>query len=148
MEVHGDFLPQGLFGMFHLLFAAVRSLFLALHIYAFCPFQYDVIIVDQIPYTIPILRHCAGRVLFYCHFPDKFLAPRSRNPLRLMAYRHWFDRLEEATLGKAHRVLVNSQFTAGKYKEAFPGKPEPAVLYPGVSMLGAAVLSSPFPWPE
>lgn len=136
MEVRGDFLPRNLLGMFHLLFAALRSIYLALWIYIWCPFHYDVIIVDQVSYSIPILKHCADRLIFYCHFPDRYLAPRTRNPVRKLAYRYWFDKWEAATIVLADKILVNSLFTAKKFAEAFPrfsGKPE--ILYPGVSAI-------------
>jgi alpha-1,3/alpha-1,6-mannosyltransferase len=150
VESYGDFLPRSLFGMFHLLFSALRSLYLAIYIYIFCPLHYDVVIVDQISFSIPILKHCADHVIFYCHFPDKFLAPKSSNPVRLLAYRYWFDQWEEVTIAKADRVLVNSRFTAKKYKEAFPGKTEPDVLYPGVKMIPVTEtsLNMKFPWSE
>lgn len=135
VRVYGDFLPRHLFGMFHIVFAALRSLYLALYLYFFISFHYDLIIVDQISYGVPILRHCATRLLFYCHYPDKYLAPRSKNPLRL-SYRVLFDRWEEATIVKADKVVVNSLFTAQQFVKAFPSaKRPPAVLYPGVHCL-------------
>lgn len=118
--------------MFHIVFAALRSLYLALYLYFFTSFHYDLIIVDQISYGVPILRHCATRLLFYCHYPDKYLAPRSKNPLRL-SYRVLFDRWEEATIVKADKIVVNSLFTAQQFARAFSSaKHPPAVLYPGV----------------
>jgi len=98
VEVHGDFLPRNIFGLFHLLCAAIRHLFLSIWLYIFCARHYDVIIVDQISFGIPILRRCADRVLYYCHFPDQLLAPQSINPLRVWLYRGLFDRLEENTI--------------------------------------------------
>lgn len=153
VKVHGDFLPRQLFGMFHLLFAAMRCLYLALWLFFACPFYYDIIFVDQIPYSIPILKHCARRIVFYCHFPDRYLAPKSANPLRKLAYRHWFDRWEAATILLAHTILVNSRFTAKMFVQAFPSAiEEPAVLNPGVSIkrfeYQTALESSSFPWPE
>jgi alpha-1,3/alpha-1,6-mannosyltransferase len=135
--------------MFHLLFTAMRSLYLAAWMFFFCPFHYDVIIVDQVPFSIPILKHCTDKILFYCHFPDKFLAPKSINPIRKMAYRHWFDDWEATTIVKADRILVNSAFTAEKFMEAFPGaRKKPSVLHPGVNVMnvGGGELQN-VPWP-
>lgn len=135
VQVHGDFLPRHLFGMFHLFFVTLRSLYLAIWLFLFCPFHFDVIIVDQIPFTIPILKHCADKVIFYCHFPDKLLAPKSFNPIRNLLYRRVFDRWEGTAILAADKVLANSQFTAEKFLEAFPeATHEPAVLYPGVNV--------------
>lgn len=128
-------MPRHFFGMFHVVFAALRSLYLALYLYFFTSFHYDIIIVDQISYGIPILRHCANRLLFYCHYPDKYLAPKSNNPLRL-SYRILFDRWEEATIARADKIVVNSLFTAQQFVRAFPSvKQPPTVLYPGVHCL-------------
>lgn len=53
----------------------------------------------------------ARQVLFYCHFPDLLLAQR-QSALR-RAYRAPIDALEQATTGRADKVLVNSKFTQG-----------------------------------
>lgn len=60
--VKGDFLPRQFFGYFHLLFACLRSIWLAFYILLFCPSNYDLIIVDQISVAIPILRWCSDKV--------------------------------------------------------------------------------------
>lgn len=109
ITVVGDFLPRHLFGYFHLLFAAVRSLYLAMYLFLCCPNNFDLVIADQISLSIPILRQCTDKVrrqaashqqvLFYCHFPDKRLAPKSSSWLRVDLYRRFFDYLEEATVG-------------------------------------------------
>lgn len=157
VDVHGDWLPRQFMGMFYLIFATLRSFYLAIWLFFFCSFHYDVIIVDQIPFTIPILKCCADGVLFYCHFPDKFLAPKSKNPLRKLAYRYWFDWLEAATIVMADKILVNSLFTVNKFMEAFPtAKRRPAILYPGVNVnnVNNVNISHPihddqqFPWPQ
>lgn len=122
--------------MFHLLCAALRNLYLSLWLYLFCPQHYDIILVDQIPYCIPILRTCCDKIVYYCHFPDKFLAPAGGGILRKMAYRRWFDWWEEKSMQWADLVLVNSNFTAEAYARAFPhARLLPSVLYPGVDCL-------------
>ena len=63
VTVQGDFLPRHLFGYFHLLFAGLRALYLALWMYLCFPSDFDVIVSDQISFTIPILKKCANAVL-------------------------------------------------------------------------------------
>lgn len=132
--VKGDFLPRHLFGMFHLFFATLRSFYLAIWLFFMAPNNFDVILSDQISFSIPVLRKCADKVVFYCHFPDKLLAPKGkRNWLRLL-YRYYFDRYEEATIRVADKVLVNSEFTAGIFAEAFRSiKRTPEVLHPAIN---------------
>ena len=62
VTVQGDFLPRYLFGYFHLLFAGLRALYLALWMYLCFPSDFDVIVSDQISFTIPILKKCANAV--------------------------------------------------------------------------------------
>lgn len=50
-------------------------------------------------------------MLFYCHFPDLLLVQR-RSRLRSL-YRAPLNRIEEASTGRADRLLVNSNFTNG-----------------------------------
>lgn len=140
MVVRGDFLPRHLLGYFHLLFATLRCLYLAVWLYLVLPLNYDVIVVDQISFSIPILRRCSERLVFYCHFPDKLLAPQAKAASFLAAmwrkaYRWYFDRLEERTIGMATRVLVNSHFTGTRFRQAFPSLKTmtPQVLHPAIN---------------
>lgn len=96
--VAGDFLPTNIFGKFHLTMAMIRSFFLAVYIFLFCPRQFDVIVVDQISFAVPIFKRCARKCLFYCHYPDKLLAPKSTDYLRTQLYRRILDWLEEKTI--------------------------------------------------
>ncbi|CAM9100504.1 unnamed protein product, partial [Scytosiphon promiscuus] len=77
-----------------------------------------VIFCDGVSAPVPLLR-LAGPVLFYCHFPDKLLCVRRGSFLK-RAYRWPLDMLEEATTASASSVAVNSNFTAGIFREAFP----------------------------
>ncbi|CAM9700600.1 unnamed protein product [Ectocarpus sp. 4 AP-2014] len=77
-----------------------------------------VVFCDGVSAPVPLLR-LAGPVLFYCHFPDKLLCVRRRSALK-RAYRWPLDLLEEVTTGSASSVAVNSNFTAGIFREAFP----------------------------
>lgn len=97
--------------------------------------QYDVIFVDQVSVVIPVLRMltsskvndrllCAVmhntvqlhlclvlQVLFYCHHPDLLLTQRRSRAHSL--YRAPLDFAEQATTGKADKLLVNSLYTQG-----------------------------------
>ncbi|NWX90574.1 ALG2 mannosyltransferase, partial [Nothoprocta pentlandii] len=89
----------------------------------------------QVSACIPILR-LAGRrrkVLFYCHFPDQLLTKRESFLKRL--YRIPLDWLEEVTTGMADCILVNSNFTAGVFRETFKSLShiKPEVLYPSLN---------------
>ena len=74
-QVFGDFFPRSIMGRFHILFATVRGVYLALAI-VLTQQRYDVLIVDQLSSPIPILRLCGSRIIFYCHFPDLALSGR------------------------------------------------------------------------
>ena len=68
------FLPGSLLGLFHILFAHLRQLYLVLHL-LFMAKKCDVYIVDQLTTRIPFIRVFLNRrVVFYCHFSDKLLA--------------------------------------------------------------------------
>ena len=56
-------------------------------------------------------ERAGAQVLFYCHFPDLLLVQR-RSRLRSL-YRAPLNRIEEASTGRADRLLVNSNFTNG-----------------------------------
>lgn len=78
------------------------------------------------------MRH-RKKVLFYCHFPDQLLTQRRSLLKRL--YRAPIDRLEELTTGMADRIVVNSKFTAGVFKQTFPSLAwiHTDVLYPSLN---------------
>jgi alpha-1,3/alpha-1,6-mannosyltransferase len=90
----------------------------------------DVVFADLVAHVLPGLRRRTdARLVFYCHFPDRLLAPARGGLFRL--YRAPIDRLEARGLAAADRVLVNSRYTAGRVRALFPGI-EPVVLHPGV----------------
>ncbi|CAG8672216.1 5663_t:CDS:2, partial [Paraglomus occultum] len=94
---------------------------------------YDVIFVDQLSACVPLLKLTGAKVVFYCHFPDKLLT--KRESILKMMYRWPIDKLEEITTGISDRILVNSQFTAGIFRESFPSiKQTPEVLYPSIHL--------------
>lgn len=93
--------------------------------------QFDLILCDQVPHVIPLLRRSlAAPVLYYCHFPDCLLALKTNGLRRL--HRPLLDRLEVAGIGAADLVVVNSDFTARAFVKAFPDFPAPPVLHPGI----------------
>ena len=142
--VVGDWLPRSFFGSFYLLFAAIRSIYLAVYL-LICGFSCDAIIADQITFHLPLLKLCSRNgVLFYCHFPDKFLAPKGDGILRQGVYRRVLDWAEEECLALgADVIVVNSRFTQAKFKEAFASiKLVPEVLYPGVNVPSESEIDS------
>ena len=79
-------------------------------------------------------------MFYYCHFPDRYLARPSRNPLKRI-YRYVLDSLESVSLRCADYIAVNSKFTLGKVRQAFPKLSsritENSVMYPPVSTSSA-----------
>ena len=149
-HVHSPiFLPRSLFGLFHILFAHLRQLYLVLHLLFFAN-KCDVYFIDQLSTCIPFLRVLLyRRVVFYCHFPDKLLADgeyvdtdgrqefglrRQRGVLKRI-YRLPMDWWEELTTKQADLLLANSEFTAKVFLRHFPSiDRKPRVVYPGINV--------------
>lgn len=131
----GDWLPTSLFGYLHAFCAYLRMIYVALYLVFFSGLEYDVVFCDQVSVCIPVLRLSRHRkkVLFYCHFPDQLLTQR-KTALKKM-YRAPIDWLEERTTGMADMILVNSQFTAGVFKDTFHSLSgvHTDVLYPSLN---------------
>lgn len=138
VTVHGDWLPRHVCGgRFHILFAILRNLWLALAVALWHP-PADVYIVDQVSAAVPILRllRPRARVLFYLHFPDFLLTP-NRTAWWKRLYRLPFDLFEQATTLCAHRIVVNSGFTRDVFLRTFTTlgtPPTPAILYPCIQV--------------
>jgi alpha-1,3/alpha-1,6-mannosyltransferase len=115
-------------------FAIARMHYLAAWA-ALNPDRFDFIFCDLVPHAIPTLRILTrAKIIFYCHFPDKFIAPQRVGWYRW--YRTPIDSWEQVSTGMAHRVVVNSKFTAAAFRRAFPrlqGCPF-EVIYPGVDV--------------
>jgi len=62
VRVFGDFLPRSLLGGLHLWCAILRSLWLALVIVFVQRARFDVLVVDQISMSVPILRWTGAKV--------------------------------------------------------------------------------------
>jgi alpha-1,3/alpha-1,6-mannosyltransferase len=102
----------------------------------------DVVFCDLVAHVTPLLRLVGrARIVFYCHYPDRLLVPAGGGRLYRW-YRAPIDRLEELGTGMADRVIVNSRFTAARFREAFPRlRVEPIVLHPGVDPLASPDLA-------
>uniref|UniRef100_A0AAV2MCU4 Alpha-1,3/1,6-mannosyltransferase ALG2 n=1 Tax=Knipowitschia caucasica TaxID=637954 RepID=A0AAV2MCU4_KNICA len=131
----GDWLPTSLCGYLHALCAYLRMIYVALYLVFFSGLEYDVVFCDQVSVCIPVLRLSRHRkkVLFYCHFPDQLLTQR-KTTLKKM-YRAPIDWMEEWTTGMADMILVNSQFTAGVFRDTFRSLSgvQTDVLYPSLN---------------
>ena len=135
VRVHGSWVPRHFFGIFHALLASVRCLWATCALLLHDP-DCQVVVVDQVSSPIVLLRLASNAaVLFYCHFPDMLLATRSS--LLRRAYRAPVNALEEFSTGLAHRVVVNSKFTADVFAKTFRSLYRkglhPAVVYPAVA---------------
>ena len=95
----------------------------------------DIYFCDLIAHAIPALRRrTRAKIVYFCHFPDKFLAPQRAGSLYRL-YRNVLDHLEERGIAAADKILVNSHFTAERLRAAFPrlaARPT-EVVYPGIS---------------
>lgn len=131
----GDWLPTSIFGYLHAVCAYLRMIFVALYLVFLSGLEYDVIFCDQVSACIPVLRlsRHKKKVLFYCHFPDQLLTQRKSTLKKI--YRAPIDWLEESTTGMADMILVNSQFTAGIFRETFHSLSgvQTDVLYPSLN---------------
>jgi alpha-1,3/alpha-1,6-mannosyltransferase len=134
LRVYGSRLPMQVAQHLRAPCAITRMVYLACRM-AMRRERFDVIFCDLVSHVIPVLRLLTNaRIIFYCHFPDQLLTPpRTR---WYQWYRAPIDRLEELTTGMAHRVLVNSEFTAATFRSTFArlSGPSPEVLYPGVEV--------------
>ena len=133
IRVHGDRLPMQVAQHLRAPCAIARMVNLACRV-ALDPERFDVIFCDLVSHAIPVLRlFTSSRIIFYCHFPDRLLMPHREGWYRW--YRSPIDRLEEVSTGMAHRVLVNSVFTAKAFGRTFSRLTlRPEVLYPGVDV--------------
>ncbi|CAG8455795.1 4889_t:CDS:2 [Funneliformis caledonium] len=132
VRVRGNYIiPRTFFGSFYIICAILRQIHLTLSMIFWDGTKYDVIFVDQLSASVPLLRLTGAKILFYCHFPDKLLT--KRESILKKIYRYPVDLMEELTTGMADCVVVNSNFTANIFRESFPRiKHVPRVLYPGI----------------
>ena len=141
VRVRGNSLiPPYVLGRFTILCAILRQLHLIFETQLngeLSQLQADVFFIDQLSACIPLLRHFLqpqASVLFYCHFPDKWLVAH-RDCWWKRWYRLPFDWLEEFSTGAAHALIVNSRFTRDQVRTAFASLRDrtlPVVVYPCV----------------
>ena len=139
IRVHGSFLPRTIFGSLHIIMAIIRNALCSLKLvidHYTGKEGWDVIVVDQLSSSIPLLHLSNSKILFYMHFPDLLLAQRP-NLLKKL-YRLPIDLLEEITTGVSDRILVNSRFTANTFEDTFPRlaslpRLAPHILYPAIN---------------
>ena len=95
----------------------------------------DLFVCDVLPHAASAIRRWfpASAVLVYCHFPDR-LAVAARGPYG--AYRAAIGRQEDRGMMAAHRLLVNSSYTADAVRRTFPFLPEDrlAIVRPGARL--------------
>ena len=147
LRVYGARLPMQVAQHLRAPCAITRMLYLAARM-AMSPERFDVVFCDLVSHAIPLLRLLtSARIIFYCHFPDRLLTPPRAGWYQW--YRAPIDRLEEVATGMAHRVLVNSEFTAAAFRHTFARLCglRPEVLYPGVDLECGGNLNAPPPDP-
>ncbi len=131
VEVHGNWFPRRIFGKFQALCEYIRMFIASLYLIFFGG-SYDLVIVDQIPISIPLLR-LRYKVFFYCHFPDKLLCTERKNIFKKI-YRLIIDLTEEICILFSSVIVVNSLFTQSVFKSNFKIlnllRAAPEVLYP------------------
>src|SRR5688500_2490763 len=138
IRTHGDFFPRHLAQRLRAPLAIARAAWAACEMVA-RERPHDVILCDVVSHVVPLLRRITrAKIVFYCNFPDMLLAPPHSGVYR--AYRWPINHLEERGLADAHRVLVNSHFTASVVRRTFPrlARLPLQVLHPGVEVLEEA----------
>ena len=86
-----------------------------------------IVFLDGLSVPIPLLAMFGFPVLFYCHFPDRYLSPINLEkreisgivPWCKRCYRDVVDILEDISMAQAVIVAVNSEFTASVCRESF-----------------------------
>jgi glycosyltransferase involved in cell wall biosynthesis len=130
--IYGNWIPPTLFGKATAFMSTLRMLYLTYQVTKIHS-KADVVVVDVLPTSIPLLLSSRAGILFYCHFPDKLLL-RNLGGMAKQVYRKLLDHLEESTMGLADSLVVNSKFTLGQVQQHFPTLSEKqiGVLYPAL----------------
>ena len=134
VRVYGKFIPRQVRQRLLAPCAIARMCYLAVRL-ATGRDRFDIVFCDLVSHAIGPLRLLTrSKIVFYCHFPDRLVAPQRGGWYRW--YRAPIDRLEEVTTGMADRILVNSEFTADAFRRVYPRLRTTAVevLYPGVEV--------------
>ncbi|KAH9424239.1 Alpha-1,3-mannosyltransferase-like protein [Dermatophagoides pteronyssinus] len=127
----GDWIPRSTFGSFMAFWAYIRMIYLT--IYLILNYRFDLIICDQVPSGVPILKAFKHKCLFYCHFPDQLLSKHDSFLKKI--YRFPIDFFEEWAIGYSDMILVNSYFTDEVFHRTFKSLSNIStkVLYPSVN---------------
>jgi len=100
----------------------------------------DLFICDILPHAATAIRRWFpdSAILVYCHFPDR-LGVAARGPYAL--YRAAIGWQEDRGMMAAHRILVNSRYTADAVRQTFPFLPADrlAIVWPGVRLPSAPI---------
>ena len=147
VAVYGDWLPRQLLGRGTAMCAIVRMVYMSIIVLLqillrrawdiYCGRGFaarEVVFIDGVSAPVPLFTLCGVPVVFYCHFPDKYLCVDRRSKWKQL-YRLLIDFVEESTTGCATLILVNSSYTASMFAEAFPSlgaRCSPSVLYPTI----------------
>jgi alpha-1,3/alpha-1,6-mannosyltransferase len=133
VEVIGGLWPRAVWGRCIALCAYVRMLLTSLFVVMYAG-SFDYIVVDQVSAILPVLRLSTAKLVFYCHFPDKYLCTDRKSGLK-QSYRRVLDSLEGYGLTHADVVMVNSNFTKETVVKAFAGSKLKTleVVYPCIS---------------
>lgn len=96
--------------------------------------HFDAVVCDQVSAVVPILRFFGYKTIFYCHYPDKLLAPKGGIIKKI--YRFFIDLWEEVSLFYSNKIFVNSEFTRGVFEKHFKllkrAKVKTDLLYPSI----------------
>jgi alpha-1,3/alpha-1,6-mannosyltransferase len=136
VRTYGDFLPLDIADRMIAPLNIGRTCYSALRL-AMSREHFDVIFADLVSQSIPILRLMTrAKIIFYCHFPDRWLAPQLGGLYRW--YRAPIDWSERVSIGMAHLVIGNSRFTVSIIGRTFPRLGPPRLLCPGVDVASFA----------
>lgn len=94
------------------------------------------VVLDQLPYMIPLFKLFGIKVLYYCHFPEAYLCDYEKLSKPQYYYRKIIDRLEKWSINYADKICSNSEFSKENVIE-FCGehlRNRIIVLYPCVSL--------------
>lgn len=122
-----------MFGKLYIVAAIIRQLYLAIKFLLLNAHHYDIIFIDQLSISIPLLKFFSScHILFYCHHPDLLLTTRT-NILKKL-YRFPIDYLEQLTTSQADCIVVNSLYTQQMFHTSFTKiKQKPEILYPAIN---------------
>ena len=111
--VLGDWIPRHILGKGTAFFAILRMIYMTIiliiyNIYYNIMYRYnyvDIVFMDGVSASIPLLTLVGIPVLFYCHFPDKLLCIERKSYTKKL-YRLVIDTLEEVTTGNIYILIL------------------------------------------